>query len=459
MRRPEEREPGDDLQVEVTTLRDHDIERTVADREARSPFTPQQSPRTRATRLGTLLATLLLAALLLASIPGLRDGTLRLLGQPTDIQSPTATRTPYDDLFYLLPNPPGVEVLLDGKLLTNLPLPGGGHPLHLAPGTHTFRWTSRYVPFRPLACRISVPRVAADTCPLVKDQFIPHAVADEHGAIIGMHASLNALAATDQQSLVFAIQAALAAQRFTTTVRSGERFAFYYSNSPTAQVDTTDQPVQATLGFDYIGDGGYPEPCILAQPAIPCRFPGQDCTQICTVTQPSPSLALSPDQTWLGAVMVHANWDYTAPHGGPPIAQYVGEAFGVQLMPVRIAYAAGQWQVSAIIGNVPNFDLASDPVCDPARYLLGQNNVWAFAVDNPPPGTHMAFVSAPNPADGCAAVFLGHNASGDEPAMFLQRFGVLCAVNAQAVNPDANLLMADAYEQRLARQVLAPLTR
>ncbi len=232
--------------------------------------------------------------------------------------------------------------------------------------------------------------------------------------------------------------------------------ALYDTESPTAHVVTTDQPVQATLTFNYFSDAGYPEPCILGQPAIPCRFPGQDCTQICTVTQLPPSLASASDQTWIGAVVIHASWDYTVPHG-PPIARQVGEALGLQLAPLRITYAGGQWQVTAILGNVPGFDIASDPVCDPARYSLSQNNVWAFAVDNPPPGARMAFVSAPNPADGCAAVFLGHNAPNDEPAMFFQRFGVLRAVNAAAANPVANLPMADAYEQSLARQLLAPL--
>ena len=70
----------------------------------------------------------------------------------------------------------------------------------------------------------------------------------------------------------------------------------------------------------------------------------------------------------------------------------------------------------------------------------------------------MAFVAASNPADGCAAVFLGHNPPGGEPAMFLQRFGVLRTVNAVAANPVADLPMADADEQRLARQLLAPLS-
>lgn len=454
MRWPEGQESGSDLHVEVSNL--HDSEGAPTAGQTHSPFTPRRSPRARAVGL---LATVLLAALVLASIPGLRQAALSLIGWPSGSHAPTATRVPNDTLFYLLPNPPGVDVSLDGKRLASLPLPGSGHPLRLTPGTHTLQWTSQHFPFQPLTCRISVPQTATDTCPIVTSKFLPNAIADEPGAIIGMHPSMGALATADQNSLLLAIQAALAAQRSTTTIRPGERHAIPSpsSNDPTKQVAIDDQPVQATLTFTYLSNAGYPEPCILAQPAIPCRFPGQDCTQICTVTQPPPALAgASSDQTWIGAVVIHASWDYSLPHG-PSIASQVGEAFGLQLATLRIAYAGGQWQVSAIIGNVPGFDLASDPVCDPARYLLSQNNVWAFAVDNPPPGARMAFVPAPNPADGCAAVFLGHNAPNEDPAMFLQRFGVLRAVNAAAANPEANLPMADGYEQSLARQLLAPL--
>lgn len=456
MRRPDQQEPSDDLQVEMTTLHDHGSESPSAVEQARSPFTPRRSPHAQAARLGALLVTALLAILLLASIPSLREGALRLIGQPAGINAPMATRTPNDDLFYLVPNPPGVAVSLDETLVESLPLPGGGHPLRLARGTHTLRWTSQYFPFHPLACRISVPRTAADTCPIVAQGVIPTAIASEPGTIIGMHASLNALDATDQQALVLAIQNALAAQRSTTTVRAGELYATYDSNHPTGQIITAHQPLRATLTFTYLSDAGYPEPCILVQPAIPCRFPGQDCTQICTATQLPPALARTAGQTWIGAMTIHASWDYAAPDG-KPIALQVSEAYGVQLMPLRIAYAGGQWQVNVITGNVAGFDLAGDAVCDPARYLLSQNSDWSFAADNPPPGAHMAYIPAPNLADGCAAVFLGHNAPGNEPAMFLQRFGVLHTVNAEAANPDAHLPMADAYEQSLARQLLASL--
>jgi hypothetical protein len=67
----------------------------------------------------------------------------------------------------------------------------------------------------------------------------------------------------------------------------------------------------------------------------------------------------------------------------------------------------------------------------------------------------MVYASGPNPADGCAAEFLGHNAPGDEPAIFLQRFGVLRTANATAQTD--NLPMADALEQSQARHLLAQL--
>lgn len=287
MRQPEQQEPSDDFQVEVTTLHDHDRESTSAAEQARSPFMPRRSRRVRTVRLGTWLVTVVLTVLLLVSVPDLREGAWRLIGQSADLHTPA----PHDDLVYLLPNPPGVATSLDGKLLTHLPLPGSGHPLRLAPGRHTLQWTSQHFPFHPLTCRISVPRTAADTCPTVPRIFVPNTIADAPGAIIGMHASLAALDAADQQSLVRAIQAALAARRSTTTVRPGERFAVYSSAQPV----TTDRPLQATLTFTYLSNPGYPDPCIVTQPDIPCRFPGQDCSQICTVTPLPPSLASASD--------------------------------------------------------------------------------------------------------------------------------------------------------------------
>src|SRR5260370_30292411 len=42
----------------------------------------------------------------------------------------------------LLPNPPGVEVALDGQTLAHLPFSGNPAPLRLPVGTHVFTWRS-----------------------------------------------------------------------------------------------------------------------------------------------------------------------------------------------------------------------------------------------------------------------------------------------------------------------------
>ena len=137
---------------------------------------------------------------------------------------------------------------------------------------------------------------------------------------------------------------------------------------------------------------------------------------------------------------------------GQPTALQVEETFGLQLAVLRITHDAGKWQVSAVVGHTPGLDAADDMICDPARYALSQTSSWSFMVTDPPPGTQVHFVSGPTPTDGCV-IEIDYGGS----ALFLQRFGVLLAVNAAAQNPVDNLPMADATEQALAQQLMGKL--
>src|SRR5262249_18792051 len=146
-------------------------------------------------------------------------------------------------------------------------------------------------------------------------------------------------------------------------------------------------------------DTGYPEPCTLGQPVIPCRFPGQDCNNLCTVEHPPVSIAGS-DRVWIAAAFVSTTWNYFTEDGRARALQ-VAESFGLQLALLRITHEAGVWQVSAIVGHTPGLVAADDMACDPARYALGQTSSWSFMVSNPPPGAQVDFISGATPADGC----------------------------------------------------------
>jgi hypothetical protein len=438
-------DPSDDFHVDVTDTRvspDADAPAAV-----RSPFDPRGTPRQRLLRVAaTVLAALLVLVAIADSIPAVRERAVALIAGPTP--TPVLTPVPGYDQFYLLPNPPGVDVSVDGKLLVprfgTVPL----YQVRLSPGHHTFAWRSHRFPFRPLQCRVSVPLVRGDTCPYLRSDLRLGPLGQLPGLIITMHVSLAALPADDAAQLTSAIQAALDSARSTTTLRAGEA---YQSRLPNEQAVIAQQPLRATLSFQYISQLSYPEPCILGQPAIPCRFAGQDCTQICTVVRPPASIAGS-GAAWVVAVMVSGTWEYRTMDGQLVDVAGVGSV-GMELAALRVTWDGAAWHAAPILGHTPGLDVADDLVCDPARYDIGATSSWSFMLDDPPPGSQVQFASDATPADGCVAVLT----YGQPPAVFLERFGVLLTVNDAARNPVDNLNVADATDQQLAQQLLSQL--
>lgn len=443
-------EPGDDFAAEVSDIHPRRANTTPTRPALVAPDT-HTAWRQRIVRLALTAALVLLAAVvLLGGIPTVRQRVLGFIPGFGPTPTPTPTEIPGDNLFSLLPNPPGVSVTLDGSPLANPPQPGDPRPLRLSRGSHIFAWRSAVLPFKPFQCRVSVPDDASDTCPFVKSDALPRALSPLHGAVIGLHGALNRLSPADAAQLTAAIQAALDAKRSTATVQPGES---YLVSSPGQNATTAiaRQSLQAALTYTYLPNAGYPEPCILAEPAIPCRFPGQNCSQLCTVPSPPPSIATSG--AWIAAVTVRASWDYTT-QDGRTIARGAGEAYGVQLAALRITWDQQTgWHVAVIAGHTPGFDLADDLTCDPARFALSQTASWSFMLDDPPPDATVQFASSATLADGCAAR-LTHG----QPALFLQRFGVLLTVNDTAVNPADHLPAASPAEQDLALHLLAQLT-
>jgi hypothetical protein len=441
-------EVGDDLHVEVSDLRLDTDSRSAP--TTHSPLDPGQKPGQRLIQLAiTVGAACLALFVILGSFPALRDGAIGLI--PGLRTTPTPTLTPGDDTFYLLPNPPGVTVSLDGHALARVPAPGDAHPLRLTRGRHLLTWRSSLFPFRPLDCRVSVPSHPGDTCPFVTGVSVSSVVTDV-GRVIGLHDSLAALDSGDVTQLLATIQQALDDASSTAIVQPGESY-FYYQPGQVGGPVTARQPLRATLTYQVDNAGGYSEPCILGGPYIPCRFPGQDCSRICTVAQPPASITDTPDE-WLASALVNASWTYTT-LDGHVVADQIGESFGVQVAVLRISWDGSSWHVSPIFGHTPGLDAADDAVCDPARAWLGQTT-WSFILDDPPPDARVQQASDATPTDGCVVVLSQAPAAG-KPAIFLERFGVLLTVNDVAHNPSDNLPVADSAEQRLAAQLLAEL--
>jgi hypothetical protein len=439
---------GDDFSAEVSDLRSGAAPVTAptaasaSGPAAPSPVESRLTPRQRLTRLVVTACALLLAG---AVIWSASRGPRRATGL---VPTPTATAGPDTSQVYLLPNPPGVVVSLDGHPLASLPAPGDPHPLRLSRGRHRFVWVSKLLPFRQMECQVSVPASGSDSCSFVPPLLLPQALQDLPGVVIAMRASLATMEPRPASMLLPAVADALARSAATAEVQPGESYYGQTSSSAAPQPIVAHQPLHATLTYQLLASSGYPEPCILLQPVIPCRFPGQDCSQLCNVASPPAALAVAPGE-WIAAVQVHADWTYTTLDG--QVVASSAESFGMQLAVLRISWDGIQWHVTPVFGHVPGLDVADDAVCDPARAWIG-NSTWYFMLANPPPGEQSYFASDANPADGCVAV-LEHGG----PEIFLERFGLLLVVTNGAANPQDNFPVADAAERALAYRLMAQL--
>jgi hypothetical protein len=255
----------------------------------------------------------------------------------------------------------------------------------------------------------------------------------------------GALAVGARDQLATAVQGALDASQSSAVVQPGE---LYLSQLDGAVVAT--QPLRATLTYgrpDFIAPGG---PCEPRNPALPCRFPGQDCLQVCAVPQPSPAVARAPGER-IAAALVVSIWYYTTLRG-QVVGDHYPDTTDIGFAVLRITWDGASWHVRPILGLTPGLPVADDLVCTSARFWLEHNGSWAFMLTNPPPGAQAQFVSDMTPSDGCL-VMLDPLPGSDVPAVFLERFGVLLAVNAAANEGGANLTMADSAEQSLAHHL------
>jgi hypothetical protein len=91
---------GESLQVELSETRTDRVATPL--HPPRSPLDPRYAPRQRMLRLvGVTGAVVLAVAVVMSSIPGVRDHTIALFAGPTP--SPTLLAVPGSDQFYLSP--------------------------------------------------------------------------------------------------------------------------------------------------------------------------------------------------------------------------------------------------------------------------------------------------------------------------------------------------------------------
>jgi hypothetical protein len=463
-----DRETGEEFHAEVSDVggrRSPGVSTSRPLALAPSPAHPAPTRRWRALRLaGTLGAVALALLVILGSVPAVRDRVVGL------IPTPTPTLSPGGDLFYLLPNPPGTTVLLDGHSLARLPLPGDPQPLRLARGRHRLEWRSAGFPFQPLSCTALVPPPPAntqinDSCPLVDPRLLPPGLLPTgspaaRASVIALHESFAALPNEQAIPLADTIQAALIARQSSATIQPDERYFYSPAAGIPGQVVTATQPLRTTLSLqvELPAQTGVTEPCFAEANVRPCRFPGQDCAQLCTWPMPvAPSGGTGPE--WIAAALAQTSREYTALDGQEVAHNQYEFGLNLYLVMLRIRWDGTRWHVTPTIGHTPNLPPADDLLCGPALEWLSQPPLDFLFNTASAAYTTIRYASSATPVDGCVVRVVGAASGIPTPALFLERFGVLLAANDAAVGLAApGSPRADASEQALAQQLAAQLT-
>lgn len=380
----------------------------------------------------------------------------------------------YND-FFLRADVPWTQVLIDGHPLEP---PGAGSmsPLTFKPGHHLIIW--RAAPFQPQSCRISIPYAVGDFCKFAREEITPP------GSSVGLqvillHESLLTLSAAQQIALKNAIQASFNSIPASQRVLPGER---YFTGDRTL---AATQPLQATLRLSL--DTNSDANCALdAEAMFPqaCTLAEQDCAHLCTIPWNAQGIPQEPG--WLAFAQTHLSWDYTTLQGQPIARDQPIDNSPVNYAPMtdqltllNITWQHESWRIRPLLGSdLPsptivdsgdlgqptgeNIQLADDPACVAAQSMFAQLSVYSSSLLNASP-QQIHYVSGTNPAAGCVIVlsptfsYVGSYSNATpiawQGAVFLERFGVMLAVNDAAHRLQPDLLLADDDEKTLARQL------
>ena len=459
-----------DLDVEIVDLPDDDEPerrgrnqlRPYATR-AQSFVTPLLHSRQRRVRL-TLIASILaiIVLVVLASSVPVRNLAVRLVA--SHVPTPTVPLVAGVDLFYISGAPSWGQAYLDGHVLEHLPRIGVDAPLRLARGQHTLEW--RAAPFQTQRCLVSVPPdYGVDTCHYNDSVHISSALS---AWSLSFQASLQLLPDNQQQALIQAVQTALDAESSSTTVQPGEQY-----NAPAQRgvFATAQQPLRATLHFalDSVPLSPLSGPCTAngQNSGQVCVLWGQDCHVFCA--DPTADSTGGFQKAWDVLGVALPEWDYTTLQG-KPIAQNQPDGFGGAegyelLLPLHITWNGKSWQVAVPLDVANQFPFGN-PFCTSAQnevsidpslngtILQSLPVVWRYASGSVgAAGCVVVAVPTPNPVNVLATP-TPLSSSSSIAAYCLQRFGVLLAANDVAHRLWPTMPVADAYEQKLAQQLV-----
>ncbi len=455
----------DDFRVEITNL----------DGSSGQPggWRPRFTPRLRQISLfATGVLFLLVVSLLINSISGVSS----LIGQAF-IHTTPATPDPVVPAgflpVYLRGNPGWGQFILDGKAVVHPPAIDQGQPLLLAPGSHTVGW--RAAPFKAETCMITVVAqpLARGACSLDNDT-VNHFGAAVSTMIVAFFASLNDLSGTQRTLLTQQLQNVFASYDSNTQLQPGELYAV---SEQKAQADPSlcrlfgsialcyaraDQPLLATLSLSIDLLTSNDDPCIVSGQ---CDINNQDCRVLCE--DPVVDYSQQPVSGWSVYAMSSLQWSYRTPGGqlmadGQPDSAIrgTGKYLGTSIHIDRDAQ--GNWHITlfpatGLTTSTPACVQATNDTISALNVSFDNNLALYVQQDISDPAQMAAgcltVAEQPGNAPG---VTPAPSSTVDviEPVSFLERFGVLLAVNASAHKICPGLPVASAYEQSIARNLL-----
>lgn len=425
-------------------------------------FARRLSVPQRLRRLGVASAAVLLALIVLfAGDSALWQQALALAGL-TSPASAAANR------YYLDAGVPWASVTLDGRPLRR-PIIGSDPPLVLKPGHHRIGWQAP--PFEPQGCTLSVPHAPADTCSVSGLSDFGPRWGKAH--LVALHESLANLSPSQRTMVITTIQDALDAEPSGDMVQPGET---YLTRAGPA---TAAQPLHATLRLqlDTGDDPGTRCQLGLTSAALtPCVLGGQDCRQFCALPFDLriPEAGIAPDagpyDAWLVWGLVRAAWDYTT-LAGQPVARNQplddGSATGADhILLLALAWSHGAWfavpQVTPggaeYSAGSDTASVAQDPVCAGAldrfaALLPVESYTWLrvrSGVSDVAGCVIVDGVGSPPQARATPGV-----AFEGDGAYYLERFGILYALNVAAHRLHADLPLGSALQQQAAQLILS----
>ncbi|GER84574.1 hypothetical protein KTAU_32100 [Thermogemmatispora aurantia] len=423
------------------------------------PGSGQTWPRAAALRSGRRLSglaallALFLTALLLCYLFPVGEIAQQLARfftteQPASINSAS---------YYLSVDVPWTQITVDGQPLQQKPILAFTSPLQLLRGTHLISWQAD--PFREQSCTISVPPSLGDSCPTSTTQY----PGGRQIQVLWLRDRLSDLSPAQQQALLAALRAAWQPAAWSTTIEPGERY-IDLSQSGYIGVARPGQSLQATLQLQLMLDlSGRRASYLACQTGTPdgesgdCPIREENCLQLCALPpwqwQPSSSAgAPSSLNGWHLVALTTLSWDIVR-RDGPPIAlhQPLGlYSFAPEAIPLafNITWTGSRWQAQLLTGPalssalfIDGQQVTLDPACVDAQHGFAEFDQQAVGEVK-----QVHFFSSSNPAEGCLMTFK----VGGQTAAFLERCGLLLAVNPPAHRLQPYWPVANVVEQALA---------